>query len=147
MTSRLRWVGLALAMALASGFVAGSNVPARGDDAEKVSGDLKGMQGKWTTENEESSWEFDGEKMKATVNGNDYKCKVSLDPKATPHPAIDFVISEGPGDSQGLTALGIYKLDGDILTICVAIPGNNPRPTELKAVEDESHLFKLKRVK
>jgi uncharacterized protein (TIGR03067 family) len=147
MTSRLRWVGVALAMALAVGFTAGSSLPVRGDDAEAVSGDLKAMQGKWTTENEESSWVFDGEKMKANVNGQEYLCKVSLNAKATPYPTVDFAINEGPGDTKGLMALGIYKLDGDSLTICVAIPGNNPRPTELKAVEDESHLFKLKRVK
>jgi uncharacterized protein (TIGR03067 family) len=147
MTNRLRWVGLALSMALAFAFTAGSSMPVRGDDAEAVSGDLKAMQGKWTTENEESSWEFDGEKMKSTVNGQDYRCKVSLNPKATPYPTVDFAITEGPGDTQGLMALGIYKLEGDTLTICVAVPGNNPRPTELKAVESESHLFKLKRVK
>jgi uncharacterized protein (TIGR03067 family) len=147
MTRRLRWVGLALATVLASGLATGTNTAVRADDPEAVSGDLKSLQGKWTTENEESTWEFDGEKMKATVNGQDYRCKVTLNPKATPYPTLDFAITEGPGDTQGLMALGIYKLEGDSLTICVAIPGNNPRPTELKAVEDESHLFKLKRVK
>src|SRR5581483_2545308 len=118
MSSRKRSVGLALtlAVALGGGFVAVSNPPARGDDTEKAAGDLKLLKGRWTTENESSTWEFDGEKMKSTHNNIDYKCKVAVNPRATPHSTIDFIIIEGSEEAKGLTALGIYKVDGDHLT-------------------------------
>lgn len=49
-----------------------------------------------------------------------------VDPMALPM-TIDITFTEG--DSKGKKALGIYKLDDDILTICRAGPGQ-ARPTE-----------------
>jgi uncharacterized protein (TIGR03067 family) len=143
MTTWTRWAGLGL-LAVA---VAGPGV--RGDDA-KVSGDLKKMQGTWVNASDESGetrWVFDGETMKSTHNGHEHVTKVTVDPKANPHPSIDFAITDGPEDLKGKTSLGIYKLDGDRLTVCVAMPGLNTRPSEFKRVEDEAFLFELKREK
>ena len=44
----------------------------------------------------------------------------AIDPTASPM-TIDVTFAEG--DAKGKTALGIYKLDGDLLTICRAGPG------------------------
>ena len=147
MTSRIRGLVVTLAMTIVAGVVMNSAFLARAEDAAKVSGDLKAIQGRWTTANDETSWKFDGDTLKATVSGQDYVCKVKLDPKASPHPTADFVVSEGPGEAAGMAAQGIYKLDGDTLSICVNRPGQSARPTEFKAVEDEAYLFELKRVK
>ena len=137
-----RWTGLAVTftvMLTASAILA--------DDA-KVEGDLKKMQGTWVRagdEGPELKWVVEGETLKASVNGQDYTSKLSLDPKATPHPSADILIKEGPGDSAGKTVKGVYKFDGDRLVFCISIPGNDSRPTEFKAVDDAQHLFTLKK--
>jgi len=134
-------------MALIAAIVAASGV--RGDDEKaELSGDLKAMQGMWvarTEDNEGMRWAFEGKQVKTTVDNREYTSQATLDPKATPHPTIDFKIIEGPDDSVGKTSRGIYKLDGDMLTICVSIPNGETRPTEFKLVEGESYLFELKR--
>ncbi len=138
-----------LGMALAAVIVTGSGV--RGEDEKTaLSGDLKSLQGTWvsTAENsQESRWVFEGKKVKSTAGGRDYVCRVTLDPKATPHPTIDFLVIEGSDDSAGKTSRGIYKLEGDKLRICVTLPGEGSRPAQFKAVEEEIHLFDLKREK
>jgi uncharacterized protein (TIGR03067 family) len=54
---------------------------------------------------------------------------IKLDPTAKPK-TVDKVITKGPG--KGETMLGIYKLEGDQLTICLAV-GGKERPTEFAA--------------
>ena len=49
-----------------------------------------------------------------------------IDPTASPA-TIDITFTGGEG--KGGTALGIYKIDGDVLTICRSAPGK-ARPTE-----------------
>ncbi len=143
MRTSMRLLGIALAAAI----VTGSGV--RGEEEKSaLSGDLKRLQGTWvsTAENsQESRWVFEGKKANTTAAGRDYVCEVTLDPKATPHPTIDYLVIEGPDVSPGKTSRGIYKLEGDKLTICVTLPGAGARPAEFKAVEEEIHLFDLKR--
>jgi uncharacterized protein (TIGR03067 family) len=70
-----------------------------------------------------------------------------LDPTTSPN-AIDLTgISEGP--SKGKTLQGIYRIEGDRLTICVPCnPGVRERPTEFKAPSgSKCSLFVLKRIK
>ncbi len=145
MRTSMRLMGMALAAAI----VTGSG--ARGEDEKTaLSGDLKRLQGTWvsTADNsQESRWVFEGKKVKSTAGGRDYVCQVTLDPKATPHKTIDFLVTEGADDSAGKTSRGIYKLEGDKLTICVADPGEGSRPAQFKAVEEEIYLFDLKREK
>lgn len=52
-----------------------------------------------------------------------------LDPSADPK-AIDVIADGGP--QRGKAVLGIYRLDGDELTICMAAP-DAPRPTTFDA--------------
>lgn len=145
MRTSMRLLGIALTTAI----VTGSSV--RGEDEKTaLSGDLKSLQGTWVStedNSQESRWVFEGKKANTSAGGRDYVCRVSLDPKATPHPTIDFVVTEGPDDSAGKTSRGIYKIEGDKLTICVTGPGEGSRPAEFKAVEDELYLFDLKREK
>ena len=134
-----QWAGLAAVLVLATMVV-------RADD--KASGDLKKLQGTWInagSEGPDSTWKFAGETLKTTVNGQDYTCSVKIDEKAKPHATIDLSVKDGPGDSSGKIAKGIYKFDGAKLSLCVTRPGNETRPTEFKTIEEEIYLFDLKK--
>lgn len=142
MTRTTRWAGLAAVLVFALVAVA-----VRADDA-KVSGDLKKLQGTWVnagSDGPDSTWKFDGETLKTTVNGADYSCTVKVDEKAKPHASIDLAVKEGPGDSQGKSSKGIYKFDGAKLVLCIALPGVEARPAAFKTVDDETYLFELKK--
>ena len=56
--------------------------------------------------------------------------KFVLDPSKEPK-AIDVIPDDGL--NRGKRVLGIYKLEGDKLTICMAASPDKPRPTEFKA--------------
>jgi uncharacterized protein (TIGR03067 family) len=141
-----RTVLLAALAATASACVFVSGL--RADDA-KVTGDLKKMQGTWVTTGGDpgAKWVIDGDTLKATVNETEYVCSIKLDPKAEPLPTIDLLVKDGLDDLKGKTSLGVYKIDGDKLTVCVTHPGAETRPTELKAVEEQSFLFEMKKEK
>jgi uncharacterized protein (TIGR03067 family) len=66
-------------------------------------------------------WKRDGKNFAGTT--------VVLDPKAVPH-AIDVIPDGGPARDQHV--LGIYRLEGDTLTICMA-DADRPRPTRFEA--------------
>ena len=66
-------------------------------------------------------WERDGKRFAGTT--------IALDPSRDPK-TIDVIPDGGP--NRGERVLGVYKLDGDTLTICMASPGQ-PRPKEFKA--------------
>lgn len=113
--------------------------------ADEVAGDLKAMQGTWTStldNGNEARWVFEGDTLTVTLPERKYVAKVSVDSKAKPHPAVDFKVTEGPDDAVGKTRPGIYKLDGKELTICVAA-GDADRPKDFQQVEDQAFLFKL----
>lgn len=113
--------------------------------ADEAADALKALQGTWATENDESKWTFDKDTVKTSIGGNDYVSKaIIVNAKSTPK-QIDFEVKEG--DAAGGTALGIYKLEGEELTICIAIPGVNARPTQFEAKEGELYVFKLKKKK
>jgi uncharacterized protein (TIGR03067 family) len=118
-------------------------------DEKSASEALKAFQGTWVTAEDQgldSKWTFEGETLKATVNGTDYTCKVKIDPEAKPHPTVDFLIEDGPDESKGKTSKCIYKLAGEKLTLCVSMPGKD-RPKEFEQAEDEAYLFALKKEK
>jgi uncharacterized protein (TIGR03067 family) len=143
MSTKARWLTPVLLITLASA------ATARGDD-EKVSGDLKKMQGTWVYNNaqgEEQRWTFEGDTLKAMVGGNMYVSKLTLDSKAEPLPIIDFKITEGPDNAVGMMSLGVYKFEGETLTFCISFPGVAIRPKEFKRVEGESFMVMLKRAK
>jgi uncharacterized protein (TIGR03067 family) len=136
-----------LALAIWAGLSLGHGMARASDDDKPQSELLKPLQGTWNTDGEglDAKWTFEGEKVKATVNGTDYSCTAKVDTKAKPF-TIDLVIDDGPEDAKGKTSKGIYKLDGDKLTICTSAPGKD-RPKEFAQVEDESYLFAMKKQK
>jgi len=119
------------------------------DETKPSAEALKALKGTWVAAEDDgidSKWTFDGEMLKASVNGIDYTCKIKIDPKAKPHATVDFIINEGPEEAKGQTARCVYKLDGEKLTLCVSMPGKD-RPKEFEQTEGESFLFKLKKEK
>jgi uncharacterized protein (TIGR03067 family) len=134
----------AVAISAALGVVSST---ARAADDPKT---MPKLDGDWETDGEgiESKWSFDGKNLKATVNGQDYKCKVEIDEAAKPNSTIDLTIDEGPEESKGKVSKCIYKFadEGKKLTLCVSLPGKD-RPKDFAQVEDESYLFVLKKAK
>jgi uncharacterized protein (TIGR03067 family) len=150
MAMRVLATGLRLLLSVAIGVGVGlglGTASALGDDKPQ-SELLKPFLGTWTSAGEglDSTWTFDAEKVKASVSGMDYTCKVKLDADAKPFATIDLLIDEGPEDAKGKTSKGIYKLDGEKLTLCVSTPGKD-RPKEFAQVEDAAYLFELKKQK
>jgi uncharacterized protein (TIGR03067 family) len=124
----------------------GGTARALADDAAATADALKALKGTWVSdEGVDSTWTFEGETLKATVNGLDYTCKVKVDPKAKPM-TIDLVIDEGPEDSKGKTSKCIYKMEGEKLILCVSHPGKD-RPKAFEQAEGESYVFELKKEK
>lgn len=150
MGTRVSGSGLAclLVLAISAGFeLTGSTSSALAADENTSAEALKSLKGTWVTEDSDidSKWTFEGETVKASVNGIDYTCKVKIDPKAKPHSTVDFLIDEGPEESKGKTSQSIYKLDGEKLTLCVSLPGKD-RPKDFEQAE-ETFVFKLKKEK
>jgi uncharacterized protein (TIGR03067 family) len=150
MAMRAPAAGLTLLLTAAIGASLGvglSGASAWGDDKPQ-SELLKPFQGTWTTSGEglDATWTFDVEKVKANVGGMDYTCKVKIDANVKPFATIDLAIEDGPEEAKGKMSKGIYKLDGEKLTICVSAPGKE-RPKEFAQVEDEAYLFELKKQK
>jgi uncharacterized protein (TIGR03067 family) len=120
---------------------------ARGDENAQTES-LKPLQGTWASGGEglDATWTFEGEKVKASVNGIEYTCKVKVDKEAKPFATLDFEITDGPDEAKGKTSKCIFKLDGEKLTLCVSVPGKD-RPKDFAQVDDESYLFDLKKEK
>jgi len=117
---------------------------------EEASADeaVKALAGTWANDGGDgiqAEWKFEGDKLEANINGNTYKAEIKLDAKATPHSTMDVIITESPdGDGKGKVGKAIYKLDGDKLSLCVALPGND-RPTEFSNVDEVQYKFELKK--
>jgi uncharacterized protein (TIGR03067 family) len=68
-----------------------------------------------------------------------------IDREANP-PAI--TLKYEPAEQDGREALGIYKVEGDRLTLCYYRPGHTPRPKAFESTEGSGlSLVILKRVK
>jgi uncharacterized protein (TIGR03067 family) len=84
--------------------------------------------------------------MRKGKDGKRSALKFTLNPEKKPK-GIDIEMGVPVGMAEG-----IYKLEDDVLTICVVSGGKDgkpaPRPTEFAAKNGEHHaLFVLKRVK
>jgi uncharacterized protein (TIGR03067 family) len=76
-------------------------------------------------------WERNGKRFAGTT----VVLKPDQDPKA-----IDVIPDGGP--NRGEHVLGIYKLDGDTLTICMAAPGQ-PRPKDWTAGKGSGRTLRV----
>jgi uncharacterized protein (TIGR03067 family) len=107
--------------------------------------DTKQLQGTWTC----ASAMIDGKplaeeaakKLRLTLTADRYKTQrgedevlfdstYTIDPTKNPK-QIDMIGTEG--DLKGKAALGIYKLDGDTLTMCYVMPGRE-RPAAFESL-------------
>ena len=143
MMTRRAWAGLVTA-ALLTAWV--SAVSAE----EKDGGDLKKLEGKWSTpsgeEGKNVTYTFKGNKLKIEAPTRTYEMTVTLDATAKPEKTIDFKIDEAPDDAKGQTSKGIYKFDGsDKFTFCMRPMGE--RPDKYEQIGFEQILSELKRVK
>lgn len=114
------------------------------DDAAKA------LEGTWATDGGDgisAEWTFKGDKLEANVNGNTYKAEFKADAKAQPHATLDVTITDSPDDNgKGRVGKAIYKLEGDKLTICVSMPGND-RPGAFSTIDEVQYKFDLKKKK
>ena len=138
----------ATALALA----AAALLPAADGDAKK---DLENLQGAWTVTAQVRGGKESPPaliaKMRVVIAGDQITMKtpgqddavgtIRLDPAKKP-PAID--VAKEKSDS----VLGIYRLEGDFLTLALQKPGSKDRPTEFESPkESEVTVFILKRDK
>lgn len=139
--TRRGWLGALVLVLLGTPTIA-----ALAFDEPELKGDLKAIQGEWQfqTEGQPSKWSVKADVMTSEIGGITYVSKMTLDDAAKPNKSIDFKLSE-PAEYAGQTSLGIYKLENNTLTICVARPGIPDRPTQFQAVEDVSLMLELKR--
>jgi RNA polymerase sigma factor (sigma-70 family) len=147
---------LALSLLIAGGGSFAYYLGTTEDKAKKS--DKESIQGKWKVDSAKangqepqgdegerikgSTWTITTDKITVTFKGEDRVATYEIDP--APKPKTINVMTEKEG-----TFKGIYKLDGDTLTICASIGrGDNERPTEFESKEGGSTmLLVLKRAK
>jgi uncharacterized protein (TIGR03067 family) len=142
MMTRRAGIGLAVGVCLSFGLATFAA-------EEKDGGDLKKLEGKWTTpsgQGGEVMYSFKGNKLKIETPSRTYQMTVTLDGTAKPDKTIDFKIDEGPDDAKGKTSKGIYKWDGnDKFIFCFRPEGD--RPDKYEQIGYEQIVTELKRAK
>ncbi|HZN68156.1 MAG TPA: TIGR03067 domain-containing protein [Tepidisphaeraceae bacterium] len=115
----------------------------------KSSGDLKKLQGVWTTPSQSGEavvYTFKEDKLTVKAPTRTYKMTVKLDESAKPNKTIDLKVDDGPEDAKGQTSKGIYKFDGDDKFVFCFTPAAE-RPEKFEQVGFEQFLTELKREK
>jgi clostripain len=135
------------------------NVPDEQNGSEVAPGakeEMDKLQGEWTmTAMEQRGQKATVRPTKLTITGNQWTVTSSagqgstrqwtfkVDPSKEPK-TIDLTTKVGKSEH---VALGIYKLEGDTLTLCRAMAtGDVERPREFKSNEEEGMLIVWKRV-
>jgi RNA polymerase sigma-70 factor (ECF subfamily) len=133
---------LRLLLVVAVGLALGADA-ARGDDAVK---DLKQFQGTWTLDSVEANgvkvdrdamrkaghditMVVQDDKFTLKLKRGDLEGTLKLDPTRKPR-AYDAKGTDPEGQTH--ETVGIYKIEGDTLTVCYVAAGKD-RPTEFKA--------------
>lgn len=83
-------------------------------------------------------------KYSVTVIGKEVEAGTYKTDKSKKPAAIDLTIAEGK--EKGKTQLGIYKIEGDVLTIAMTPADSKERPKTFEAA-DKGEVTVLKRVK
>ncbi len=116
----------------------------------KIEGDLKTMQGEWTSKDgqgAESVWNFKEEHVSLKTPSRAYEMTIKLNSKGMPEKHIDFDVATDSPNAKGYKAQGIYKFTSDgTLKICFA-NGDSGRPKEFKTDFGKSFSFDLKKKK
>jgi uncharacterized protein (TIGR03067 family) len=144
---------MSLAIVLALFAVAPAVLAAPGLKEDK--NDLKKLQGEWQIEswiqlgqkiNVTGTWTFKEDKYTLDQGGDNVEDgTIKLNQKKKPA-VMDLEITGG--NCAGKNQPGIYKIDGDTLTLCFAWPGVADRPTDFDSTrENRWILITLKRVK
>ena len=124
--------------------------------AQDTNQDLEMLQGKWTMESQESrgrqTLDQAVKQSKLTIQGDQWivtfpgglknQMTFKIDPSKDPK-TMDLLTKDGGKES---VSLGIYKLEGDTLTLCRTV-GNRYRPKEFKTTAEAGILVVWKRAK
>ncbi|HEX3151265.1 MAG TPA: TIGR03067 domain-containing protein [Gemmataceae bacterium] len=113
------------------------------DDAKKFLGEW--MITKWEQAGfaqdqdtlDSSKWTFEKDKYIFDLGGNMEEGELKLDPKAKT-PTLDLIIKTG--NDAGKEQPGIYKIEGDTITVCMAMPGVKERPTEFSSTQENRQI-------
>ena len=147
------------ALLLGSAFVA-AHAPVLGDGAiDLIKKDLERFQGTWQLVSAESNGEKAPEdrvnQIRVKITGNKHTVtfgdqviahdvRFEIDPAATPKKVTD-TLENGP--EKGKKVFGIYRLEGDTLTSCVAAIGKE-RPEGFVSKPGSGHTLRVfRRVK
>ena len=151
--SRPHWPVILLALVVEPTGV-GAAPGLKDEKGDPIKVDLKKLEGDWKITSwvqfgrqvpMEAEWTFKGDKYTLTMPANLEEGTITLAPEKKPA-VMDLAISGG--NCKGKDQPGIYKLDGDDLTLCLAWPGTANRPTEFAYTQENRWiLITLKRKK
>jgi uncharacterized protein (TIGR03067 family) len=130
---------------------------AAAEPAQDAKQELDKLQGEWTLVSTEVGGKMRPDTVNAvsklTISGNQWvvtyrdfasnaRATIAIDPSKHPK-TIDLTFR----GSEGLPARGIYKLEGDTLTVCYNATVGGERPKEFKSTQEMGVLDVFKRAK
>ncbi len=138
MYARIGWTWLVLALMAA-------------DDPKPKSNDVKTLDGTWLVTRAERSGQaadrpvgdtltFRSGMLKfVTKEGQEWQGTYTIDVSQTPM-TID-VSHKRPNSDEEIQVPGIFRIEGDELTVCFSDPTEGERPTEFKTVEGKRTMM------